>query len=448
MSIRPPVSPRISEAPPPVRPTRLPSGFSAFGHRNYRLFFSGQLISVTGTWMQSLAQAWLVLTLTSSALLFSLVTVLQFAPILVLGVVAGVLADRFSKRTILVLTQIASSALATILTVLVITKRVELWHVYALALALGVVNAFDMPTRQSFVVDMVGREDLMNAIALNSSLFNVARIIGPTIAGLILATKGAAWCFGLNAVSYLAVIAGLMMMRDVPRGLARKGSGISQIKEGLAYVGGSRPLLMPIVLVAVIAISGMNFQVWIPLLARREFQVGAGGFGLLMASLGLGSLAGALYLAFSKGGPRASVMLVAAALLGVALLIVAVAAALPVHVMFALMLLPLMGFGMSTASAMANTIVQTISPEEMRGRVMSVYMTFFAGTGPLGSFLAGALSSAFGTPASMAIGGVVTLGATAFIAYWFGAIGSRATASRNRTRTDQATPAATHSGRD
>lgn len=414
-SVEPPTTKRTSHAP------RLPRGLSAFGHRNYRLFFSGQLISVTGTWMQSLAQAWLVLSITESPLQFSLVNVCQFAPVLFLAVTAGVVADRFPKRRVLVSTQSIACVLAATLALLVATDSVRLWHVYALALGLGIVNAFDMPTRQAFVVDMVGRDDLMNAIALNSSLFNAARIVGPAIAGLILATSGPAWCFGLNAVSYLAVIGGLLMMRLGPSVTAREGTGLQRMKEGLAYVRSTPPVRMPVTLIACIAIFGINFNVWIPLLAKRELNVGADGFGILMSALGIGSLAGALFLAFSKGGPRPRLILITALVLGATEIVLALAASIPTHVLAAFVILPIMGFAMSTTNAMANTIVQTASPAHMRGRVMSVYMTFFAGTAPIGAFLAGLIADRSGTPASMAAGGAVTVVAALCVAVYFSA---------------------------
>jgi predicted MFS family arabinose efflux permease len=383
------------------RDSKLPRGLSAFSHRNYRLFFAGQLVSVTGTWMQAIAQAWLVLGLTNSPFQFSLVNVCQFAPVLLFAITAGVV--------------------AVTLAILVATGNVQLWHVYALALGLGVVNAFDMPTRQAFVVEMVGRDDLMNGIALNSTLFNAARIVGPALAGLLLATQGLALLFAINAASYLAVIAGLLAMRLTPVATSREGTGMQRMREGLAYVRSTPSVLMPMSIVAMIAIFGMNFNVWIPLLAKSEFQTGAGGFGLLMSALGAGSLVGALTLAFSSRGPRPRLILITAAVLGLAELLLAAISSVPMHVAFALIVLPLMGFAMSTTNAMANTIVQTASPGPMRGRVMAVYMTFFAGTAPLGALLMGAIADRFGTPASVAVGGGVSLAAAVAIALLFGA---------------------------
>lgn len=401
---RPAVPNRISQSR-----RRLPHGLAAFRHRNYRLFWFGQLISVTGTWMQSLAQSWLVLSLTSSAFKLGLVSVFQFAPILLIGLFAGVVADRVPKRRLLVVTQACSGVLAGVLATLVLTGRVELWHVYALALGLGVVNAFDMPTRQAFVVEMVGKDDLMNAIALNSSLFNAARIVGPAIAGLLLALFGPGICFLINAVSYIAVIAGLLMMRLERREVAVAGRGLRQVREGLSYVRATPAVLLPVVLVGVVATFGMNFNIWIPLLAKQDFGAGASGFGLLMSASGFGSLVGALALAFFAQGPRRVLMLGAAAALGALELGLALAGAIPLALPVAMLLLAGIGFASSSTMATANTTVQTNSPDELRGRVMSVYMTVFAGTAPFGGLVAGATAGRFGAPASLAVGGGVTI---------------------------------------
>src|SRR5215211_504876 len=342
-------APRMSFSRPPVgaRPDpsfrsglRLPRGFSAFKHRNYRLFFSGQLISVTGTWMQSVAQAWLVLTLTDSALQFSLVNVCQFAPVLLLSIPAGVIADRFPKRTILLVTQATAGLLAATLALLVATDRVELWHVYALALGLGTVNAIDMPTRQAFISEMVGRDDLMNAIALNSTVFNTGRIVGPTVAGLVYAWHGPALCFGLNALSYVAVLAGLLAMRLERVSVSREGTGLQRLREGFAFVRSTPAILMPVALITLIAIFGLNFNIWIPLLAKQEFAVEADGFGVLMSAVGLGSLVGALYLAFSGRGARPRQLLATALLLGGAEVALAMASGAGLPIGSAFVLLP------------------------------------------------------------------------------------------------------------
>jgi MFS family permease len=418
-------SPRPQESAP-LEPSarsgfRLPRGLAAFKHRNYRLFFSGQLISVTGTWMQSLAQAWLVLTLTDSALQFSLVNVCQFAPILLFSLPAGVLADRFPKRTILLCTQTTAGLLAATLAILVATDNVQLWHVYALAFGLGTVNSIDMPTRQAFVSDMVGREDLMNAIALNSTVFNTGRIIGPAIAGIVYAWQGPAMCFALNAVSYLAVLAGLLAMRLDTVTKAVDSAGIRRrLREGLSFIRATPSIMMPITLLAIVATFGLNFNIWIPLLAKEEFALEADGFGVLMSAIGIGSLIGALFLAFSGRGPRPRQLLATSLLLGVAEVGLSFAAGIGLPIGSAFIILPIMGFAMSCSNAMANTIVQTSSPQHMRGRVMSVYMVCFAGTAPLGAFLAGFVAEHLGTPASIAMGGTITIAATIAIALCFG----------------------------
>ena len=408
--------------PTATRPGRLPQGFSAFHHRNYRLYFSGQLISVTGTWMQTIAQSWLLLTLTSSALLFSVVSVLQFLPVLLLSPVAGVVADRLPKRQLIIATQSVACACATTMALLVATGRIELWHIYVLASILGVNNAFDMPTRQAFVVDMVGKDDLVNAIAMNATLFNVGRVIGPSLAGLLMAWKGAAWCFGIDAVSYLAVIFGLTQMRNVPSIARLAGRGVNQMREGIAFIRNSNLLMLPILIGGFVGIFGMNFNVWIPLLAKNEFKVGADGFGILMAAVGIGSLTGALYLAFHANRPRPSAIILSGLMLGSVEILLGFAATVPVSVIIALLMLPFMGFAMSSTGAMANTLVQTAAPEAMRGRVMAAYMALAAGAAPSGSFLMGAIANWFGTPASILFGGFATVACTLLIAWRFGAL--------------------------
>ena len=411
---RPVPAPATAGRQPPA--SRLPRGLSAFQHRNYRLFWFGQLVSVTGTWMQTLAQSWLVLSLTSSAFRLGLVNVFQFAPVLALGLVGGVLADRFPKRSLLVATQTTSALLAAALALLVWSGQVQLWQVYALALGLGIVNALDMPTRQAFVVDMVGKDDLMNAIALNSSLFNAARIVGPALAGLLLATVGMAACFGINAVSYLAVIAGLLLMRLEPGRRQPAGGDIARLREGLAYVRRTPGVYFPIILVGLVGTFGMNFAVWVPLLAKHDLDVGAGGFGILMSSLGVGALIGALGLAFVGRSPSRRYIVGTAMALGAMEVLLALAAAIPLPVAVAMVLLAGLGLAMTTTMAMANTRVQTTAPDELRGRVMSVYMTVFAGTGPFGALLAGVAATALGTPGSLALGGAVTVAAAIAVA--------------------------------
>jgi MFS family permease len=407
---------RTHQPAPAAGTTPLSSGLSAFRHRNYRLFFAGQFVSVTGTWMQTIAQSWLVLTLTSSAFKLGLVNVLQFTPILFIGLLSGVVADRFPRRRILICTQATSSVLAMTLALLTWTDNVRLWHIYALALSLGIVNAFDMPARQAFVGDMVSKDDLPNAIALNSSLFNAGRLIGPAVAGVLLSAFGPALCFTINSLSYLGVLTSLLMM-SIPAIKDRllPSKGLSQIREGLSYVRNTPAVAMTLMMVAVVGIFGLNFNVWMPLLAKNDLGTGAAGFGLLMAALGLGSLAGALLLAFRVRSPQPARMLATAALLGGTEIVLAIAAILGAPIPLALTVVVVLGFAMTSTMSMANTVVQSSTPPELRGRVMSVYMTTFAGSAPFGALLAGFVSGAVSAPASIMLGGAVTLAAVVFL---------------------------------
>ncbi len=417
---RPPAVPADSLQPDPARraPTRLPRGLASFRHRDYRLFWFAQLVSLTGTWLQSLAQSWLVLTLTNSPLQLGLIGVFQFGPSLLLGLPGGVLADRAPKRRLLMATQAALFLITGALAVLVALNRVQLWQIYAAALMAGVVNAIDMPTRQAFVTDMVGRDDLMNAIALNSALFNTTRVIGPALAGVLLSTVGITLCFALNAVSYVPVVIALGLMRaeGLPSPAAVAARPIDHLKTGLRYVASTPAVMLPILLVAFVATFGMNFNVWAPLLARDELDAGAAGFGMLMSALGIGSLTGALALAFFGRRPNRRVMLGMAVLFGVMEIALAFAAGAPIVVV--MLLMAGIGFSMSTTMATANTTVQSNAPDELRGRVMSVYTTVFTGSAPLGAAVAGSLAAAWGAPVAVAAGGAVATVAAGAVAAW------------------------------
>jgi MFS family permease len=403
--------PPVAPGSPGGDPTGdAPQGrFPAFAYRNYRLFFFGQLISVTGTWMQSLAQSYLVYeVLNASPFQLGLVNVFQFAPVLVLGIPAGVIADRFPKRRILIVTQSLFSLLAAALTVLVLLDHVQLWQVYAVAALFGITNALDMPSRQAFVPEMVGKHALMNAIALNSTMFNTGRVLGPAMAGIALAVFGPAFCFGINAVSYLGVIVGLVMMRVAPTVRTATGSAVTRLREGLAYVRATPPIYRTIVLVGAVGIFGMNFNVWVPLLASDSFDSGASAYGLLFSAMGIGSLAGALSLAMFGRSPNRTQMLAATVALGVAEILLAAAAAVPTSIVIGMLFLAITGYASSTAMATANTLVQTTAGDALRGRVMAVYMTIFAGTAPFGALLSGAVADRFGVPAALAVGGIGT----------------------------------------
>jgi MFS family permease len=405
----------------PSGPSWLPDGLRALRHADYRLFFFSQLGSLTGTWLQSLAQSWLVLTLTNSPVQLGLIGVCQFGPSLLFGLPGGVLADRLPKRKLLIATQSVIFAVTAALAVVVLLGRVELWHIYAAALSIGTVNAVDMPTRQAFVSEMVGKDDLMNAVALNSALFNATRIIGPALAGVLLSTVGPALCFAINAVTFLPVIAALAVMRTegAPRGSgAGATSAWHRLREGLRYVASTPAVLLPIVLVGFVATFGMNFNVWVPLLARDALDIGAAGFGILMASLGVGSLAGALTLAFVGRKPHRRAMLLTACLFGGLEIALAVAVVAGVPLAGVIALMAAVGFAMSTTMAMANTTVQTTAPDELRGRVMSVYTTVFFGSSPLGAAVAGGTAAVFGAAAALALGGSVALAAALGVAAW------------------------------
>lgn len=392
-----------------LRNLSLPSGFTALQHHNYRLYFFGQAVSITGTWMQSLAMSWLVLSLTSSAIKLSLVNVLQFAPTLFLGLVAGVVADRVPKRSLLVLTQSIAAICSAILAYLIWSHNIDLWHVYLLALIVGINNSFDMPSRQAFVSEMVGREDLANAIALNSTLFNMGRLVGPALAGLVLGVFGVAACFLIDALSYLAVICSLLMMRNLPKmKQLRNRNPVESLREGLAYVRAT-PLIGHLVIFAgLVGIFGINFNVWMPLLAKQDIDTGPAGFGLLMSSLGIGALAGALTLAFRSRDVSPKRMVVTALVLGIGEILLGAATEATASLILAMVVSTMVGFGLTSTMSMANTIVQSNAPDELRGRVMSVYIMVSTGVAPLGAILAGAVAGWFGTPISILMGGIIT----------------------------------------
>lgn len=396
----------------------LSRGFVALKYRNYRLFFSGQLISVTGTWMQSLAQSWLVVdSLNASPFELGLVNVFQFGPVLLLGIPAGVLADKIPKRNMLITSQTIFGILAGVLSFLVFTDKVELWHVYLLAGLFGLTNAFDMPARQAFISEMVGKEALMNAIALNSAMFNTGRILGPAVAGVILALFGPAICFAINGVSYIAVIIGLLMM-NVPKVVSTAvGSAAEQLREGVSFVRNSPDIMRPVMMAATVGVFGMSYNVWLPLLATDSFNADAGTFGLLFSSMGVGSLLGALSVAFFSREPSRVRMLVSAIALGIVIVSLGIAASIPLSVGFGMALLAGSGFSASNTMAMANTIVQTSAPDELRGRIMAVYSTVFMGSAPIGALIAGAISQRYDVVTSMIIGGTI-VAIVASLLFW------------------------------
>jgi MFS family permease len=392
-------------------------GMPAFRYRNYRLYFSGQIISVIGTWMQATAEAWLVVSiLHASPLQLSLVTIFQFTPVMILGLPSGLLADRFPKRNLLMLSQLTFGMLAAMMSLLIFTDAIQLWHVYAVALTYGLTSAIDQPARQAFVSEMVGKEAIMYAVSTNSAVFNTGRVIGPAVAGAVLVAVGPALCFAINAASYVVVLAMLARMHVKPVVARVRGSAASGLKEGLAYVRSTPNVLLPIVLIGVIGVFGMNFNVWVPLLAAEDFGASAGTYGALMSAMGIGALSGALSLAVFGRRPSRQRMLTFATLLGLAELVRGVIASIPGPVVAGMIALAAAGFCMSTTSAMANTIVQTTAPDALRGRVMSVYTTIFSGTAPVGALLTGAIADRFSAAVAVGFGGAVAAMAAIVIA--------------------------------
>jgi MFS family permease len=391
------VEPRLSLA--------LPQTFRALRHRNYRLWWSGQLVSLTGTWMQTVAQSWLVFQLTNSAFLLGLTGFIGSLPILLLSLWGGVVADRVHKRNLLVATQTTAMLQAFLLAFLTWSGKVRVEHVLIMAAILGVVNAFDAPARQAFTIEMVGKEDLMNAIALGSTLFNAARILGPAIAGVLLAVIGTAGCFTLNGVSFLAVIAGLLAMRlpSSPRA-ATSESALQNLKEGLAYVRSNSTVLSLLALVGTTSLFGMSYVTLMPIFARDVLKMGAQGLGFLTAAAGIGALVGALTLASLGRFRRKGLLLTAGNLLFPAAM-----AAFAFSRSFPLSLLCLVvaGWAMVAQNATANTLVQTTVPDHLRGRVMSVYTMLFMGMMPFGNLQAGTIASRFGAPFAVGLGAAI-----------------------------------------
>jgi MFS family permease len=400
----------------PASPS-LPAPLRALTHRDFRLFCSGQVVSQVGTWMQSVAQAWLVLELTNSPFRLGLVATLQFTPILLLSILAGVLADRLPKRRLLIATQSVMATQALTLAALVISGRVQYWHVAVMAAVYGLANALDNPARQSFVVEMVGKADLPSAIALNSAIFNSARIVGPALAGLAIARWGTATAFGVNALSFLAVIAALLAMKTEGAPRPRDGRRIgSEIAEGVAYAVRTPRILLVLGLVLVVSVFLMNNNVMVPLFARQGLGQDAHGFGLLMAALGVGAVTGALTLAALGRGRPAVLSLVLPALI---LAVATVALSQVTRFGAAAALLAVMGFCSILVMAGANTSHQLTVPDELRGRIMGLHMLVFAGMSPFGALLIGSLAERFGIRTTLAVNGAAGLTGILTLAVWW-----------------------------
>ena len=401
------------------RASRLPKGLSSFRHHNFRLFWIGQLVSLVGTWMQQVGQAWLVLELTNDPVALGLVAAAQFTPVLFLGLFGGIVADAVSKRKALVYTQIAAGLLALALGILVVSGQVQVWHVFVLALLLGVVNSFDMPVRQAFVVEMVGRPDIANAVALNSAVFNITRIIGPAIAGLTIAAFDVRPLFFINAVSYLAVVVSLILMRPhelIPpteRAVVERNirSVVDRLVEGLRYTRRDPPIFLAIAVLGVVSTFALNFQVLIPLVARDVLGGDADTYGFLMAATGVGSLVAAMSIAFGSR-PTLRRLLAGAAAIGIAMVGVGLSRSVPIS----LALMFLAGWGLISMAATCNTIIQLRVPDILRGRVMSVYTTVFAGSTPFGGIFSGSMAAVGGAPAALIVGGSLAVVA-AFVGF-------------------------------
>jgi MFS family permease len=368
------------------------------------------VVSNTGSWMQRVAQDWLVLQLThDSGTALGITTGLQFLPLLLFSLWGGVIADRYAKRSILMVTQALMGALALVLGVLALTGSVRIWQVYLLAFALGMITVVDNPTRQAFAVEMVGKDGMANAIALNSAVFNLARIAGPAVAGLVIAAVGTPAAFILNAASYGAVLIGLKLMRPGELHAApRPPRGPGQLREAMSYVRARPTLWMPLVLIFFVSTFGMNFQVTTALMSRTVFHTGAGAFGLASALFALGALGGAL-LAARRSQPTVRLLLTTSLIFSVLEIITG---AVPSYLTFLLALVPT-GLAMLTFTTAANSSTQLSTSPEMRGRVMGLYMLVFLGGTPIGSPLAGWVAEAYGARMSMIAGGVISLIATA-----------------------------------
>jgi MFS family permease len=395
------------------------TGFSSLKHRNFRLFFIGQCISLIGTWMQNIGQTWLVLQLTHSALKLSIVTMMQFLPMMVFSLFAGTVIDRFSKRKVLIFTQTSMMVLAVVLATLTYLNLIQYWHLIVLALLLGIVNTLDMPTRQSYFIDLVGRQDLMNAIALNSGIFNLARVVGPAIAGILIGLVGIPICFYLNALSFVAVIISLFMIKTphdkpVTEKIESFGQIADDIKNGLRYIKNNNIILVPLILIAVISLFAMNYSVLIPLLASQTLRQDAAGYGFIMTCMGLGSLTGAMVIAArSQSGPKHAYMIIGALSTCIFMSI------LGLESTYLIVCITVFVIGLSSIvfTALANSIIQLNSVDKMRGRVMSVYTLVFLGVVPIGSLATGALIEWVGLSWTMILSGLVSVGITLLTIY-------------------------------
>ncbi len=415
-------TPALSIPQPSVR--GLQRTLTSFRHRNYRLYWSGQAISLLGTWMQNIGQAWLVLALTHSAWQLGMVGALQALPILLFSLLGGVFADRWPKRSVLLITQIAATLQALLLWVLIVTGTLQLWHLYVLALLLGLTNSLGRPTSRAFLVELVGREDLPNAVALNSSLSTLASIVGPALGGIIIAASSIGTLFLLNALSFLPIIAGLAFIKRntlhiqaLQAGNVDKRQTIWQrLHEGLVYCWKTPAVLLVILVVGLVLLFGSNFNVVLPLFATNVLHAGAMGFGFLSAATGFGALLSALWLAWSNQQPTIRRIFIGILMYGGLEAVFAIS-----HIYFlSVVLIAGVGFMEIAFATQATTMLQTLAPDYLSGRVMSVQVLFFDGSLPLGYLLMGWLAGSYGPSLALLIGAILCLLAAGAGWLWHG----------------------------
>jgi len=415
------------EGPSATAPARGAAGegraagmFRALKNRNFQLFFSGQIISLVGTWMQTIAEAWLIYRLTHSSVLLGVLGFVSQIPIFLLSPLGGLVADRWPRRRVVIGTQTVSMLLAFTLAALTLSGQIRkdnVWELIVLATLLGTVNAFDVPARQSFLIEMVGRENLLNAIALNSSMFNGARVAGPAIAGILVAVVGEGWCFLLNGVSYIAVIAGLFMMRiEKSKAVHDGASPLEKLREGFSFARHTKPIRAILILMAVVSFMALPFSVLMPIFAVKILHGGSSAYGTLMGAVGVGAMFGALAIAMRQQ-LRGLGNVVAYSAVGLGFSLTLFSASHWFWLSFTILIFA--GFSMMMQFTASNTLIQAMVPDRLRGRMMSLYSMMFLGMSPLGSLVAGSVADHIGAPVTVAIGGLVScLGGMVFAREW------------------------------
>ncbi len=397
----------------PVLTIRLPATFAAFRHRNYRLYWFGNMISFTGTWMQNVAKSWLVLSVTNSPFFVGLDSAMNWLPVWLVSLPAGVLADRFSKRNLMLITQSVLAFFALLLAILTWTKAITIYQILAISFLAGIFVALNAPVAQTLVPELVNRKDVLNAIALNSSMFNLARMVGPAIAGSLLSFSGPAPVFAINAASFLAIILALALIRlDKPVNNVQHEPILTQLITGLRYVRSHPDIRLLILLIGIFSSFGIVYIPLLPVIARDVLGQGARGYGLMMTSLGAGAVTGGLTLAtLSRTRYRGRILLAGTLTLGLLLIVFSFCRSYR----FALILLVLVGFCQTSIASLTNTLVQTLAPDYIRGRVMSIFSLFFNGMFPLGSLIGGAIAQRWGTCPALLVAGIVVLTTLALV---------------------------------